>query len=238
MDNFERIGTIEHGGHSFAVEWAPDSYQPAPWDDCDGHGPVSNWRPVDYAGRVPTAPGERVLYRDGSRYGGPGLVYDVAEAQRIALRDGWGIGEEALAALARKLGREPTRREIAAESVRLDMEYLRGWCCDDWCYMTTRVTLLDAEGEPTAADAYLGGIESMSEAYALDMAADLAADILAQLPPAPTCSHCGSADVRADAWAVWNHAAGAWVLDADSTATGNAYCVACDSETSLNWEGV
>lgn len=78
------IGASEcftYEGQSFRVTVEHDADHDAPWDNEDGHGPVSEWTTRD------KAPGELVLCEDGrsKRY------YDFAEACRIARRDGWGF---------------------------------------------------------------------------------------------------------------------------------------------------
>lgn len=73
--------TIERGGRTLRVEIIPDDDCDAPWDRECGHGPVSDW-----TSRA-KLPGEWVLNDDrGSR-----RYYDAQEAQRIALREGWGF---------------------------------------------------------------------------------------------------------------------------------------------------
>src|SRR5690606_5719725 len=73
MDN------ITLNGLTFSVSLEYDYVHRAPWEECDGHGPVSDWTSRD------KLPGERVLRHDRGSY----RYYDVAEATRIAKRDGW-----------------------------------------------------------------------------------------------------------------------------------------------------
>jgi hypothetical protein len=169
---YHELETFKHAGLTFRAETTPDECHGAPWEECDGHGPVSDWTTRD------KAPGERVLAQDrGSR-----RYYDAAEATRIAKRDGWGLAEDGIAALRDKLGRDPTRGDITAEAVRRDFDYLRAWCDDEWRYVVLRIVLLDVDGAETDRDAYLGGVESTDdEAYVRDCARDLAAEIAADL---------------------------------------------------------
>lgn len=224
------MNTIEHGGFVFGVELLPDDYMRGPWEEHDGHGPVSGWRPANYAGRIPTAPGERVLHRDGRS----GLVYDVKGAMEIALRDGWGIDPATQAHRVRQLGRPMTRREIAAAAVDADYWRLRRWCEGEWHWVTLRVVLLDSDGAETTRDAFLGGIESDAGDYFDECARELADEIIAGLPDVPTCSHCGGESVSIDATARWDRVAGAWALSGTHDA---AFCDECDGETSLTWKG-
>lgn len=64
---------------TFAVEIHEDADHGAPWDECEGHGPVTGWV------TRPKRGGELVLNtgRNSKRY------YDFSEACKIALRDGW-----------------------------------------------------------------------------------------------------------------------------------------------------
>jgi len=114
--------TEEYKGHTITLEWEHDQDTESPWEHEDGHGPVTDWVTRDKRA------GERVLVSDrrSRRY------YDFAEAVKIAKRDGWGLHAKHITELAAKLGRKPTKKEIIAESVERDFEYLRRWCNDDW----------------------------------------------------------------------------------------------------------
>ncbi len=144
VDNIEII--IGGKTFTFAVEVERDDDMEAPWDNSDGHGPVSDWTSRD------KRPGELVLSasRSMKRY------YNFAEACRIALRDGWGH-------LASKPATPETPRQKAARAARADFEYLREWCNDEWYYVGVIVTLLDEEGEKTEISESLWGLESEDE---------------------------------------------------------------------------
>lgn len=162
--------TFEYKNKTFRLELEHDDSHGAPWEECDGHGVVSDWTSRD------KLPGERVLNADrhSKRY------YDVAETMRIAKRDGWGLGNEAEAALAQSLGRAPTQGEILAEAVRRDFEYMRAWCNDEWQYVGVVVTLLDADGEATDECESLWGVENSDDAYVQATARELADEICAR----------------------------------------------------------
>ncbi|MEO5867231.1 MAG: hypothetical protein ABIS14_12735 [Sphingomonas sp.] len=84
-DGFTATATIHRHGD--------DSNTP-PWQNEDGHGPVSEWRSAEnwHDGARPIkAPGELVLHEDGHGRRASFRLYDYAEACRIALRDGWGV---------------------------------------------------------------------------------------------------------------------------------------------------
>lgn len=143
-----------------------------PWKNADGHGVVTEWERRD------KRPGEWILCTDrhDKRF------YDHAETMRIAKRDGWGLTPEHVAELGRKLGRTPTDGDIAAEAVRRDYEYLRGWCNDEWSYVGVCVCALDDEGEPIGDkyDHALWGVDSCSDDYIREIARELASKILAE----------------------------------------------------------
>ncbi|MGB8417662.1 hypothetical protein [Paraburkholderia sp.] len=143
---------------------------PPPWESCDGHGPVSDGTTRE------KRPGEWVL----SRYRGLKRHYDAAEANRIAKRDGWGLGEEHRSSLIDRLTRPHLRRTtpdndqrladrdtgraplkaLTAGEVRRDFEYLRRWCNNLWHYCGIVVTSLgDSPPPPTDYSYALWGIE-------------------------------------------------------------------------------
>ena len=171
--------TITSGRHVFRITIEDDTDHGAPWENADGHGPVSDWRPVynRHTGCKDKKPGEVILSHDGQS----ARFYDFAEATRIAKRDGWGLAPDALAKLAGLLGRTPTSKEVAREAVLRDFEFLRGWCNDEWSYVGVVVTLLDADGdEVPAVQGSLWGIESDAYEYHKEVAADLASELLAE----------------------------------------------------------
>lgn len=169
--------TFERNGLTFRFAIEHDGDHGAPWDEEEGHGPVSEWRSYDSTD-MGKRTGEWLLNSDG-RF--RARFYDAREAQRIALRDGWGIGSEERAALAARLKREPTNREIAAEAVRRDYERLRAWCNDEWSYVGVVVTLLDVEGDATDESNSIWGIESDAGDYLTEVAHDLADEIAARV---------------------------------------------------------
>lgn len=130
MKTSEHEQTID--GYTVRIDIHQDEDMRAPWEEHDGHGVVSGWGSRD------KAPGELVLNSDHRSY----RYYDVAATLKIAKRDGWGLSEANKAKLATKLGHKPTRKEITAEAVQHDYEYLRGWCNDEWVWLgyTTEIT--------------------------------------------------------------------------------------------------
>ncbi len=150
-DVIETIKIQDHG-RDFTVELLPDDMGP-PWENDDGVGVVSKHRyhAFGQGSKPPKAPGERILSWDRGHY----RVYDMQATTKKAWADGWGLGDKNLVALTTKLGREPKRGDIIHEAVERDFQRMRGWCNDDWCYVTIRV--IDDE---TGDDDYLGGVES------------------------------------------------------------------------------
>ena len=162
--------TFERGGRTFRVNMPYDDCGLTPWEDDCGAGIVSDGTRRD------KEPGERELCSDrGSR-----RFYDFAETTKKAKRDAWGLGEEHKAALARKLGREPTRKQIIAEAVERDFDRIRRWCNDQWQYVGVVVTALDDEDEDVESQS-LWGIESDCEDYIAEVTHEMADELNAQL---------------------------------------------------------
>lgn len=140
---------VEREGAHFKIEFFYDNDQGRPWEESDGHGRVREARrrhaSTTYdgekrAGEIPLNDPDRNEYQ---------FFYDWQEAVATARKE-WGIGDEELAKLTAKLGRQPTKGEIAVQAVKQDIKYLRGWLNDSWCYVgitVTRVTLDEDEEE-------------------------------------------------------------------------------------------
>lgn len=152
MDN------ITINGREYSVSTHDDDCMGAPWEEHDGHGIVSDWTTRDKRS------GELVLMSDRRSR----RFYDVQETIKKASAEGWGLSNDQRAELAKKLGRNPTAREITAEAVQRDFEYLRGWCNDSWCWVYVRVDAPDGNYET------LGGLQSNDEGYIAVCAHELA----------------------------------------------------------------
>ncbi|MFN8758824.1 MAG: hypothetical protein ACK5XA_08450 [Tagaea sp.] len=179
--------TPRHAGERFEVRIEFDPFMGAPWDEHDGHGPVR-----ELGRREDKRPGERPL-TDLCDSRSARLVYDVAEAQRIALRDGWGTAD----------GRRPgeTARAYAARAVAADFAYCRGWATDEWCWACVIVT------DRSGAHESLGGVEyGLPGDYHREVATELAGELIAQrrsdLRCALAAARARHARIRA-AWAGW-----------------------------------
>lgn len=160
--------------HCLKVKVERDDGMGPPWKEADGHWPVSEWETRDKRA------GEWVLSTDRRHK----RFYDAQEAQRIALKDGWGLREKELGELTAKLGRAPTKRELAAAAVLADFKFLQSWCNDEWEYVSVLVSLyeVDADGEPGTEVEFdsLGGIESLND-YWRDCAAEIATRLASDL---------------------------------------------------------
>lgn len=180
--------TLEVEGLTFGVEVRRDDTIGAPWEEHDCHGPVSEWR----HGREKSA-GERVLCQDRGSY----RFYDVRGALARAKREGWGLAPNALAALAKSLGRSPTIGEVRARAVESDFQHLRAWCEDRWYWVGVIVTLLDMDGNPTPLGDSLWGIESNATNYIREVAEDCARNIALQVGDSTEVREYHSWKVRA-----------------------------------------
>ena len=156
---------FSHNGREFRVEFPADDFGNTPWDACDGHGPVSEWTTRS------KLPGERTIAEDSAGYCGSTRsrrFYDVQEAMKTALRDGWDA----------KPYQTGTKGEQAARAVEADFEYLRRWCSDDWSYIGVVVTArCPTCGEFCGPSESVWGIESDSGSYLSETAIELAEEI-------------------------------------------------------------
>lgn len=143
--------TARIGRFQVSVSIEHDSDMGPPWENAEGHGPVSDWTTRD------KRPGERILSADGSLK----RFYDVQEATAIAKRDGWD-------APPYKTG---TKGERAARAVQADFDNLREWCNDQWFYvgLVVKVSVMGVE----LGSASLWGLESNCEDYIAECAPDL-----------------------------------------------------------------
>lgn len=164
--------TIEFKGLTFRVELKPDDSHGAPWEECDGHGPVRESNDASGEGRF-KRPGERVLHAQYRT----AWVYDWQEAMKIAKRDGWGMSDEDKAKFKAATGFDPTPGQIALAAVQSDFDRLRRYLEGDWSYVGVVVTLLDVDGKPTYERASLWGIESDCGACIDETARELASEI-------------------------------------------------------------
>ena len=160
--------TIKHGGATFRVTLEHDHDHGAPWEEEDGHGPVSEWkRWCEGQGvKPPKRAGERILVWDRGSY----RTYDMQAAIALAKAEGWD---------AKPYG--GTAGERAARAVEADFQRMRAWCNDEWSYVGVIVELLDDNGDALCETASLWGIESDCAEYINEVAHELASEVLANL---------------------------------------------------------
>jgi hypothetical protein len=160
LDSFD----FTYDGQTFHAEIHFDDYADAPWENSDGHGIVSDW--TTRAKR----PGEWVLNKDRNSF----RYYDAKATLAFAIRDGWGCPGFQTEGM--------TRKQVAAEAVRRDFEYLKAWCNDDWHYVGVCVFPLDDEGNELKSFGHsCWGIESESTDYIKETANELAREALHDL---------------------------------------------------------
>lgn len=131
-------------GWTAEIEIQYDEDSGPPWENSDGHGVVTDWQSRDENLEGWELNSDRSSYR----------YYDWRATLPIAIRDGWD-------APPYKTG---TPREQAMRAIKLDYEYLRGWCNGDWCYVGLIVTLKDENGEVIDEDS-CWGYDAESDEY-------------------------------------------------------------------------
>jgi hypothetical protein len=152
---------FEHDSHNFRVTFPHDDCAGAPWENEDGHGPVSAWE------RRGKAPGEMILCEDrGSR-----RFYNFVAAVKQARKEGWDTPPYG----------EGTKGERAHRAALADFDRLRRFCSGQWSYVGCVVTLLDDEGDEMDNSASLWGIESDCSEYLEQVARELAGEVLSDL---------------------------------------------------------
>lgn len=166
-------------GLKFVRTLIRDDDHQAPWIEHDGHGVVTDWlrdstivdgKPVyDQPERL------RLLVndRDTARY------YDWTQSLAKAARENWGISDEELVKLKAEAGTSlPSKTAIVARAVRLDYEYIRGWCRDEWWYVGVEVKL-----KGTEVSSSVWGIESNATAYIEgEVSTELAEQVIEDAP--------------------------------------------------------
>lgn len=151
-----------------------DDNMGAPWEEHDGHGPVSDWTSRE------KRPGELELCSDSR--GGKKRYYDFAEACRIARRDGWNAEPYNVP------GETPRMR--ATKAARADFERLQAWCNDQWRWIGVCLFELPHDGVERDAEriadkapfgilnhAALWGIESDADACHGEVARELLSEL-------------------------------------------------------------
>ncbi len=164
-----REDTAIVGDRQYRVRYLYDNDHEAPWDDGEGRGIVTDWVSADRSNKKP---GWRVLHVDRSsvRY------FDWAGTIAKAKAEGWGLGEKELAELTAKLGRAPTKGEIAEGAAQQEFDFFRAYCRDEWYYVGIEVTaIIDGEPDEDLQDT-CWGFETWKD-YHEEAAAEMAAEL-------------------------------------------------------------
>lgn len=153
------MNTFTRNGREYSYKFETEDYQINPWEEFDGHGVVSGWETRD------KLPCEIVLHSDGRHK----LFYDFQATMKKAKSEGWGISDDEMTKLAKKLGRNPTKGEILEKSVINDYEYLRKYCAGIWYFGYLTVT-----DDETGESATIGMVDSDSvDFFAAELADEL-----------------------------------------------------------------
>lgn len=161
--NHDGSGKAEHEGFTLRADMVPDDRGQTPWEECEGHGPVSEWRRVHEGCK---SPGELLLHVDN----GMAIYYDFAGACKQALAEGWNAKPYDIPG--------ETKRQQAARAAKADFEYLKAWCNDRWHYVGVVVTASKEGIELGSASVW--GIESTETDYLCTVANELVPDALEQ----------------------------------------------------------
>lgn len=148
---------FEIDGLTFTATLYEDRDHGAPWEEHDGHGPVSGWT------QLSRLPGERVLAQDSGSF----VYYDFAAAIKSAKAAGWNAEPYA--------PEGDTAGKRALRAVERDFAYLKSWCDNIWCYCGVAVTCKDF---PDFGEESLWGIESYDDDYIKETAHELASELL------------------------------------------------------------
>lgn len=161
---------FEIDGISFTWDYEVDDLG-FPWLEHAGHGIIRDV--VGYRQTLSKKPCEVIIFNERDRY----WLYDVSSSIALATRDGWGLGAEDTKALGDRLGLPPTKKQVIAEAVRLDMAFCRRFLSGDVCWFSVSCWKTD---DPDNKD-YLGGVlcEDGSP-YLEEVAGGIAADFLAK----------------------------------------------------------
>lgn len=130
---------VERDGFRFLVELFYDPDHEAPWDDGDGNGIVIE--PDRYYTKKP---GHRLLWSSDRHYK---WFFDWQGTVQKAKDENWGLNPEAVKLLAQKLGRAPTKGDLAAAATQSEYNRIRAWLRGEWWYCGVVVTKLTDDPE-------------------------------------------------------------------------------------------
>jgi hypothetical protein len=121
--------TFKIGRTSFTWSYCEDSLG-LPWKEHDGHGVIREAEAS--TGYSTKEPREVILHDNGRTI----WLYDVQASIKLAKQYGWGVSGNNAALLQEKLGRYPSKKQITAEAVRLDIEFCRKFLQGDVRWFT------------------------------------------------------------------------------------------------------
>lgn len=194
--------TVDIDGFTLTATIERDNYMGAPWDNDDGHGPVSGW-----TSRSKRA-GEIVLNEDRGQH----RFYDFQEAVKLAKKDGWGwlpgklvyekdaTGEGGRATCGEFTAYDPenfntaisevyslhratmSTNKYAAKAALRDFKALKAWCDDEWYYVGVVISATYDGYEISDNAAALWGVEcdypDSDNSYLTEIANDLLEEAL------------------------------------------------------------
>lgn len=155
-------------GYTVKINCFHDSDMGPPWEEHEGHGPVSKWTQRD------KRPGERVLCQERNNY----RFYDFQGAIAQAKSEGWGIGPDEESALEKELGRKPSKTETIVAAVEHDFKRLKAWCNDEWFWTGYKTEITAPDGTTTEGDSCWGFDD---EAYMIKDALAIAGGTIEEL---------------------------------------------------------
>jgi len=125
MSNFDKI--IKVDDLSFGVSFEADCDIPPPWGNAEGHA-IIRARANHHFRHTGKKPGEKLIHASRNT----SYFVDIKATKEKAMKEAWGIGENEIAKLTKKLGRKPTRKEEVAQAIQLEVDYHSAWFSDNW----------------------------------------------------------------------------------------------------------
>lgn len=161
MNDIFHTETLIIQGHTVQIDYVVDFDTGAPWENCDGHGPVRRTNSRHADGVSDKRPSERPLNHAGRN--DYQFYYDWQAACKLARADSWNAKPYDAAGQVNR-------------AVLADFEYLKSWVNSDWHYAGAIVTLLDREGEELKNDS-CWGFETLND-YHVTAGREIAADLV------------------------------------------------------------
>jgi hypothetical protein len=167
---YSELKKFEFEGVTFCLNMYEDDCTRAPWAENHGHGDIREIS-VHWGRNIPKRAGEVLMHSERAQH----WLYDFASATQKAKAEGWGLCEIEHAALLKKLGHEPTAREVAKKAVEKDMQFCRAYLRGDVYWACLEVW---DESAPSETESLCGVLCSGFDSYCAIIANDLADDLL------------------------------------------------------------